>query len=89
MSANQDINGKESIKREWAAKLLIASLTAFSIYFLVIFIYLIVWIVLLYKGKTEIISALPELPSALMQMWFGITGAGFSALGLTLWEKKK
>lgn len=77
MSIHEDINGKVSSKRAWARKLLWTALS-------------IVWIYTLLWGYTTLRELTPpDMPDALIQMWFGLAGGGLTALGLTLGETKK
>ena len=48
----------------------------------------IVWVYTLIWGYTMIREiATPEIPEALLEMWYGLGGGGLTALGLTLGER--
>lgn len=76
MSEHLDINGKVSTKRAWARRLLWTALA-------MVWIYSLLWAYSIFK---EIVA--PDMPTALLQMWFGLAGGGLTAIGLTLGETK-
>jgi len=74
MSMKNDINGKESSKRFWAGKFLAVGLVMAMAYFAV-----------------EIVFAITSKPMTMQfpfEMWYGLIGGGWTAIGLTLFEKK-
>jgi hypothetical protein len=69
----KDINGKISIKRVWANRLIWIGMIMNILYF-------IVWVHSYYTEKP-----LPVYPT---EMIWGMLGSGLVAIGVTVWERK-
>lgn len=74
MDTLKDINGKDSAKRLWASRYLTAGLFMAIIHFVAGIIMGIL--------KIEFTFNFP------FEIWFGLVGGGFAALGLTIFESK-
>lgn len=73
-TSNQDINGKDSAKRKWGARMLWNSLAFF-------------WFMVgLFLLLSAVGKPMAEIPKFIMDMWYGLTNGGFSAIGLTIIE---
>lgn len=74
LTSKQDINGKFSAKRKWAGRYLLAGL---------------VWPLMHYAAGLFLGLAGRELKIDFpLEIWYGLIGGGFAALGLTVFESK-